>query len=108
MQFLSFNNDTRVFFSDQNPQLKALEALENTYTKTTGVIFVIAPKNKNVFTHKALTATKELTNASWEMPFSNRVDSIANYQHTQVDEDELIVQGLVENYFKHPKISYAA
>ncbi len=29
-RFLTLNNDTRVFFSEENPQLRALEALENT------------------------------------------------------------------------------
>ena len=32
-RLLTFNNDTRVFFSEQNPQLQALEELENTYTR---------------------------------------------------------------------------
>ena len=27
-RYLTFNNDMRVFFSDENPQLQALEALE--------------------------------------------------------------------------------
>jgi len=31
LRFLTFNNDTRVFFSEDNPQLSAFEALESTY-----------------------------------------------------------------------------
>ena len=65
VRFLTVNNDTRVFFSEQNPQLKALETLENTYTKDQNVFFVIAPKDGNVFTLETLTATSELTQASW-------------------------------------------
>jgi hypothetical protein len=38
-QFLTFNNDTRVFFSVKNPQLQALEELENTYNKISSVFF---------------------------------------------------------------------
>ena len=37
MQFLTFENDMRVFFSEKNPQLQALEALENTFNKTDNV-----------------------------------------------------------------------
>ena len=33
VRFLSFNMDNRVFFSEDNPQLAALETLENTYVK---------------------------------------------------------------------------
>ena len=46
---ITFNNDTRVFFSDENPQLKALEELENTYNKFTNILITIAPQNGDVF-----------------------------------------------------------
>ena len=97
MRLLTFNNDNRVFFSEKNPQLKALEALENTYTKNNIVLFVIAPKNRNVFTRKTLAAVEELTEASWKMPYSSRVDSISNFQHTRAEEDDLIVEDLVQS-----------
>jgi predicted RND superfamily exporter protein len=85
----------RVFFSDENPQLKALDALENTYTKNENVLFVVAPKNGDVFTRATLAAIEELTEASWKMPYSSRVDSITNFQHTRAEEDDLIVEDLV-------------
>lgn len=93
---LTINNDTRVFFSKKNPQLQALEALENTYTRDKNIFFVIAPQDGTVFTPGTLKAIAELTDASWEMPYSSRVDSITNFQHTRVDEDELIVEDLVD------------
>ncbi|MFC1886656.1 RND family transporter [Thermodesulfobacteriota bacterium] len=97
VRFLTFNNDTRVFFSEKNPQLQALEALENTYNKIDNVLFVLAPKNGDVFTRKTLAAVEELTEASWKMPYSSRVDSISNFQHTRSDEDDLIVEDLVRD-----------
>ena len=48
-RFLSFNMDNRIFFSKDNPQLAALEALENTYVKNYNVLFVLAPKGKDIF-----------------------------------------------------------
>jgi predicted RND superfamily exporter protein len=97
MRFLTYNNDTRVFFSKKNPQLQALEALENIYNKTNTVFFAIAPKDGYVFTRGTLAAVEELTEASWQMPYSSRVDSITNFQHTRVEGDDLIVEDLVEN-----------
>jgi predicted RND superfamily exporter protein len=97
IRFLTFNNDTRVFFSEENPQLQALDALENTYSRIENVLFVIAPKDSNVFTRETLAAVEELTVASWQMPYSNRVDSITNFQHTLAKEDDLIVEDLVQN-----------
>jgi predicted RND superfamily exporter protein len=97
LRFLTINNDTRVMFSEENPQLKALEALENTYNKIDNVLFVIAPKDENVFTRETLSAVEELTGDSWQIPYSSRVDSITNFQHTEVDEDDLIVEDLARN-----------
>lgn len=96
-RFLTFNNDLRVFFSEENPQLQALEALENTYNKIDYVLFAIAPKDGDVFTRETLAAVEELTEASWQIPYSSRVDSITNFQHTWMEEDDLIVEDLVEN-----------
>ena len=39
IQFLTFNRDLRVFFSEDNPQLQALEDLENTNTKSDNILF---------------------------------------------------------------------
>jgi len=60
-QYLTINNDTRVFFSEDNPHFKALEVLENTYTKDQNVIYIIAPKNGDVFTRNTLSVIEELT-----------------------------------------------
>ena len=43
---------------------------------------------------KLLAAVEELTEMSWQIPYSIRVDSLSNYQHTEVDEDDLIVRDL--------------
>jgi predicted RND superfamily exporter protein len=94
---LTVSNDMRVFFSEKNPQLQALDALENTYTKNESVFFVLAPKDGNVFTRTTLAAVDELTESSWKIPYSSRVDSIANFQHTWAQEDDLIVEDLVED-----------
>jgi predicted RND superfamily exporter protein len=95
MRFLTFDNDLRVFFSEENPQLLALETLENTYNKTDNVSIVVAPKDKNVFTRENLAAIEELTEACWQIPYSSRVDSITNFQHTYSENDDLIVEDLV-------------
>ncbi|MCU7959212.1 MAG: MMPL family transporter [gamma proteobacterium symbiont of Bathyaustriella thionipta] len=94
---LSFSNDYRMFFGDDNPELQAFEQLQNTYTKNDNVLFVITPKDGRVFSNKTLTAIKELTHRAWQIPYSIRVDSVTNYQHTEAEEDDLRVGDLVEN-----------
>ncbi|MCG8018643.1 MAG: MMPL family transporter [Candidatus Thiodiazotropha sp. 'RUGA'] len=95
VQHLRFNNDYRMFFSEENPQLKAFEMLQNTYTKNDNVLFVIEPQDGTVFTRKTLTAVSELTKEAWQIPYSIRVDSITNFQHTYAEGDDLIVEDLV-------------
>jgi predicted RND superfamily exporter protein len=92
---LQFNNDYRMFFSEENPQLKAFEQLQNTYTKNDNVLFVIAPKDGKVFSRETLSAIAELTKEAWQIPYSLRVDSITNFQHTHAEGDDLIVEDLV-------------
>jgi predicted RND superfamily exporter protein len=97
IRLLSFSNDYRMFFSDENPQLQAFEALQNTYSKTDNVLFVITPKDGNVFTRETLSEIEWLTEQAWLIPYSIRVDSITNYQHTSADGDDLWVRNLVED-----------
>ncbi|MFK8066834.1 MAG: RND family transporter [Gammaproteobacteria bacterium] len=96
-KFLKFTNDYRIFFSDDNPELLAFEALEKRYSKTDTVVFVLEPKSGNVFTPEILSVVEELTEEAWQVPYSSRVDSISNYQHTEAEEDDLIVRDLYEN-----------
>lgn len=97
MHRLKNNPDNRVFFGENNPQLQALEALESTYTKTDNVFIALAPKDGDVFTPVILQAVAGLTEQSWQIPHSSRVDSISNYQHTRADNDDLLVTDLVED-----------
>ena len=46
---LSQNPDNRIFFSQDDPNLVALEKLENTYTKNDNLFILVAPKKGNVF-----------------------------------------------------------
>ena len=94
---LYFDSSYRVFFSEKNPELLAFEALENTYTKDDNIIIVLSPNEGTIFEQKNLIAIEELTQSAWQMPYSNRVDSMANFQFTHAVEDDLIVKDLVKN-----------
>lgn len=93
---LVFDTDYRVFFSEDNPQLKAFDVLQKVYTKTDNVTFALKPKNGDAFSPNVLKAVQELTEESWKLPYSGRVDSITNYQHTSAEGDDLTVIDLVE------------
>ncbi|MBT8123534.1 MAG: RND transporter, partial [Gammaproteobacteria bacterium] len=94
---LVFTNDYRYFFSENNPQLLEFEALQDTYTKNDNIYIMLDPKDGEVFNRQYLSALKELTEGSWQIPYSIRVDSITNFQHTYAEQDDLIVIDLVDD-----------
>ena len=94
-KYLTFDTDYRVFFSDENPELLAFEKLQDTYSKEDNILIALTPKDGNLFTPKNLEAVEWLTKQAWQIPYSSRVDSISNYQHTYAEEDDLIVEDLV-------------
>ncbi|MYJ51087.1 MAG: hypothetical protein F4093_00170, partial [Gammaproteobacteria bacterium] len=93
---LEFSANYRIFFDEDNPQLLALEALENTYGKNENIVFLIVPKDGDATSKEALSAAVWLTDAAWHTPYSRRVDSLANFQHTTADGDDLYVRDLVD------------
>ncbi len=95
-RFLTLSTNYRIFFDQDNPQLLALESLESAYGKSDSVLFVIAPDNGDALSEQALMATVWLTEQAWQTPYSTRVDSITNFQHTIANGDDLIVRNLVD------------
>ena len=92
---IKFDSDYRIFFSEDNPQLQAFDELQGNYTKNDSVMFVIAPNDGKAFSASTLSLVEELTKRAWKLPFSQRVDSVTNYQHTEAEEDDLVVEDLV-------------
>ena len=88
VRYLAMNPDARVFFSEDNPHLQALEQLENTYVKTENLLFILVPRDGEVFTRDTLDAVEWLTEESWQTPYSTRVDSISNYQNIRAEGDD--------------------
>ncbi len=97
VRFIGVTNDYRSLFDEGNPQLAAFDALEATYTETNTALIAIAPREGPVFTREALDAVEELTEAAWRAPYSTRVDSLTNYNHSEAFGDDLVVEPLVDD-----------
>ena len=95
MRFMEFNNDSRALFADDNKGMQSLVELEDRFSKDDNVIIIVRPHNGDVFTRDNLKLLQQLTDAAWAIPKTQRVDSLTNFQHTQVDGDELNVLDLV-------------
>ncbi len=81
-RFLAFNNDYRVFFSEENPHMQSFEELQKSYTKVDNILFAVEALDGNAFSPDSLEAVETLTEKAWLLPFSLRVDSVTNFQHT--------------------------
>ena len=97
MRHITVTNDYRILFGEDNPQLKAFDALQNTYSVSNQALIAVTPREGPVFTREALGAVEELTEAGWRAPFSGRVTSLTNYTHSEGLEDDLVVGPLVED-----------
>lgn len=87
----------RAYFSSDNPQLLAFEEIEDEFNKQDSVFIYIAPKAGDIYNKATLTLIWELTEDAWQLPYAQRPSSLANYQHTRADGDDLLVESLVED-----------
>jgi len=94
-RLLWFSADYLIMFDEDNPERLAHEHIEDTFTKTDNFLLVVAPHSGDVFSREVLRIVVDLTDEAWQIPQSTRVDSISNYQHTEAEEDDLVVRDLV-------------
>ena len=94
-RFLTFSTDFRDYFGPENPQLITFDEVQNLYNKSDSVFFAFAPKDGDAFSPRLLTAVREFTAEAWKLPYTQRVDSVTNFQNTVVNGDDLAVGPLV-------------
>ncbi len=92
---LYFRGDYNIFFDGSNAQLQAFDEIQTTFAKTDNIALVLAPKSGDVFDQRTLTQIQEMTEQAWQVPYSSRVDSLTNYQHTEAVDDDLLVEDLL-------------
>lgn len=90
-------NDYKLMFDKDAPLLIAMNEQEATYAKSDNIVIAVAPKQGDIFQRETLQAIYQLTEAGWKAPYSSRVDSITNYNHSSGDDDQIIVKQLLEN-----------
>ena len=97
---LTFSSDFRTYFGPNNPQLLAFEEMERTFSKQENIYFYLHAKKGDLFTRQGLNLIEQLTAESWKLPYSQRVTSLQNYQHTEVEDDDLTIDYLYYDALK--------
>ena len=92
---LKQTTDYRVYFGENNPQLQAFETFEAQFEQKEILVVGVEANDGNIFKPSSLEAIRELTNRGWELPYALRSTSMANFQNSYADGDDIIVEALV-------------
>ena len=97
VQNLYFRGDYKVFFDKDFQPLQDFEEMQRIFNKNDNISILVVPENGDVFQPKMLQLIAEITDAGWQTPYSSRVDSVTNFQHTWSEYDDMMVEDLVLN-----------
>ncbi|MGB1582082.1 MAG: efflux RND transporter permease subunit, partial [Nevskiales bacterium] len=87
---LKFTTDYRVYFSDDNPELVAFEAMENDFTRSEAVLIGVEPVDGEVFNIDTLQALKKLVSEGNKLPYARAAYAITNVYEAQADGDDIM------------------
>ncbi len=87
LKHLEIDGSYRIWFEKDSKILKEYDAFREEFSNDDGIVIVFQDK-KGIFNKKALGSIQRLTEALWEMPHIDRVDSITNYQHVHSEADK--------------------
>lgn len=97
MARLTFRSDSRVFFTEDNPDLIALDKFEAVYGRDDTLVFVVSARQGDLFTAARLAAINDLTDRAWTLPEVKRVDSLTNFQRAQAVGDDIQIDQLARS-----------
>ena len=92
---ISLNADSRIFFEKDNENLRALDVVDEVFTKVYSVNLILK-FNRNIFNSENLNAIIDLTKRAWKIPSATRVNSLANYQYIKGTGDDLVIRDLLD------------
>jgi predicted RND superfamily exporter protein len=97
LKHLEIDGSYRIWFEEDSHTLTTYDAFRENFSNDDGVTIVFQDPD-TIFQPKALASIQRLTQALWEMPHVDRVDSITNYQHIHSDPqraDEVLVEDFI-------------
>lgn len=92
---LTVTSDTRVFFAPDNPHLQQLDNFDRTYTQNNNILLIATAKKGTMLEPDNLAALLDLTERSWLLPHSSRVDGFTNFTDIETEDDDIAIGDLV-------------
>ncbi|MBN85171.1 MAG: hypothetical protein CMD56_05540, partial [Gammaproteobacteria bacterium] len=100
---LRFSPDMEQFFPENDPTTETHFEIEETYSTMDNLVIAIGVEDGTVFTPRTLNLIEELTEKSWRVPYSLRIDSITNYSYVSAINDDLFVEPFIENAISYDR-----
>lgn len=85
----------RIYFAEDNADLIAVDEFESTFEQFEEIVFVIQAASGDLYTAENLTGLRDLTESSWQLPYTFRVNSISNFRHSEARGDDIFIDPLV-------------
>ncbi len=89
----------RIWFGEDSKILKDYDNFRKTFGNDDGVIIAFKDED-GIFTQKALSTIKRITDELWRTKYIARVDSLTNYQYVHSnpkDEEDIVVEDFIKN-----------
>ena len=97
---LTFNPDLETYFPEGHPAVLRYNEIDDMFVPTDNLIIAVHSNEETLFNKESLKVIEELTQKSWTIPYSVRVDSLTIYSYVQSINDDLIVEPFIEDVEK--------
>mgnify|MGYP001381706346 CR=1 FL=1 len=94
---VTFDPDMDRFFPSDHFATSLNKEIDETFIRTDNIVIAINAKNNSIFSKRTLALIERLTEKSWTVPYSIRVDSLTNYSYVRSVDDDLLVEPFIEN-----------
>lgn len=103
---LEIDGSYRIWFEEDSTTLKDYDTFRSEFSNDDGVTIVLRDET-GIFNKKALGSIQRITEALWDMPYIDRVDSITNYQYVhskaEAPDDVLVDDFIMEDLDEAPQ-----
>ncbi len=87
LKHLEIDGSYRIWFEKDSRTLTDYDKFREEFSNDDGITIVFKDEN-GIFNKKALASIQRITEAFWDTPHIDRVDSITNYQHVHSEADK--------------------
>ncbi len=110
LKHLEIDGSYRIWFEKESKILTDYDKFRSEFSNDDGVTIVFKDKN-GIFNKKALGSIQRITEALWDMPHIDRVDSLTNYQHVHSEAsapDDVFVDDFIVEDLEEATLEYLA